>query len=193
MGDSNAGRRTASVISEVFGPAVLLLVCTLEIGLRGGAVLATVIAAMSMAILPYFATILLARRGKVSDRFIANRRQRTPILLGTLAVYAVGIALLFAVGAPTALRNLALVGVGGLIVVTVITAWWKISVHATIATFFAGVQLVIFGPVGAVAVVVPAVTIWARRRLRVHTVAQLVAGAALGAVLAVVYALTLSR
>jgi membrane-associated phospholipid phosphatase len=60
-----------------------------------------------------------------------------------------------------------------------ITLWWKISVHSAAA---AGVATLIWSLIGATLPLLAGVVIiaWSRVRLRRHTVAQTIAGAALG-------------
>lgn len=180
--------RWAEVVSEVGGPAPLFTVMLLEVGLRSGAVLPTLLAAVTMGVLPYAVTVWLARAGKVSDRFVKDRRQRTPILLGTLVIFLSGAVALWAFGAPSELRAFVAVGTGGLLTVTVITLFWKVSVHATLAALFAGIQVVLFGAWGALGLAVLAGVLWARYHVRAHSISQLVAGTALGAGLAVCFA-----
>jgi len=143
---------------------------------------------ITIAVLPYLSTVWMARAGKVSGRFVSDRRQRLPILLATIVVVVLGLVIALWMNAPPSLTVFALMAVIALLVVTIVTLAWKISIHATIAVFFAGLQIVLYGPIGVVAVVIPAAVAWARLELRAHTVAQLCAGGALGAVLAVVYA-----
>ncbi|MFK4788163.1 hypothetical protein [Microbacterium sp. ZW T5_56] len=181
--------RIATVVSEIGGPSPLLLVGLLQVGLPTGAVLPTLISVLAMAVAPYAATIWLARAGRVDGRFVADRRQRMPILLATLVVVMAGAVAVALLRAPSSLVWLSVVAVAALMIVTVITLRWKISIHATIAAFFAGLQVALFGPIGLIAIAVPLLVMWARYRLRAHTAGQLVAGAALGGALALGYAL----
>lgn len=186
------GVRSADVISEIGGPAPLLTAMLLEVGLMAGAVLPTVVAVITMGVLPYAVTVALARAGRVGDRFVADRRQRTPILVGTLVVFVLGAVAVWALDSPAALRALVITAVCGLLVVTLITLFWKISVHATLAAMFAGLQIVLFGGWGLFGLFVLAAVLWGRHRLQAHTIAQLAAGTALGATLSLCYALAVS-
>ncbi len=181
--------RVATVISEIGGPSPLLLVGLLEVGLPTGAVLPTLISVFTMAVAPYGATIWLARAGKVDGRFVADRSQRMPILLATLVVVIAGAVAVVLLQAPSSLVRLSVAAVAALMIVMVITLRWKISIHATIAAFFAGLQVALFGPIGLIAMLIPLLVVWARYRLRAHTAGQLIAGLALGAALALSYAL----
>lgn len=184
--------RLASVISEIAGPAPLLGIGILEVGIRERSLVPTIIAVVTLALGPYLATVWMAHTGKVGDRFVADRRQRAPIFVGTLILVIAGLVALIAIHAPAGLVWMSGAAIAALVIVTVITFKWKISVHATIAGFFAGLQVVLFGPVGLIALVVPAAVCWARLKLGVHTKAQVLAGSLLGLVVSAGYAFVTS-
>lgn len=184
--------RLAEVVSELGGPSPLLLVGLLQVGLPYGAIAPTLVGVVTMAIVPYLATIWMSRAGRLSDRFIADRKQRAPILVATLVLVILGAVAIWLMKAPPALTWLSLTAAVALVIITPITLVWKISIHATIAAFFAGLQIQLYGPIGLVAVIVPLTVAWARHRLRAHTPAQLLAGLALGALLAWGYAAVVS-
>ncbi len=184
--------RLAEVISGIAGPAPLLLIGLLQVGLPSGAVAATIVSVLTMAILPYASTIWLARAGRLSGRFVSNRRQRIPILLGTLVVVVVGAVVTALIGAPRPLLALAVLAVVTLAVVSIVTLRWKLSIHATLAVFFTGLQISLYGAIGLVAIVIPAAVVWARFHLGAHTRGELAAGAALGAAMSIVYALAIT-
>lgn len=177
-------RQLAETISEVGGPAPLLLVGVLQVGLSAGAVAGTVVAALTMGVVPYAVTLWLARAGAVTDRFVGDRRQRTLVLAGTLALFIGGATTVLLMGAPGPLRWLVLVATAGLALTTAITVVWKVSIHATLGAFFAGIQLLLLGVWGLYGILVLAGVVWARRALQAHTIAQLAAGVLLGAGLA---------
>jgi membrane-associated phospholipid phosphatase len=181
--------RLASVLSEALGPAPLLIIGILEVGIAERSGAPTFIALVSMAIIPYLALILLSRSGRVTDRFAGDRRQRVPVLIGTLVVVLGGLVTLVVIQAPAALIMISAAAVLALLIVTGITFVWKISIHATVATFFAGMQIVLYGQIGLAALVLPLAVSWARYRLGAHTTAQLVAGSMLGGILAIGYAI----
>lgn len=174
--------KTNEVISEIFGPAPLLTVAYIEVGVLAGEIWLAVLAAVLVAVLPYTALVVLARAGKVSGRFVSNRRQRLPVLLGTLACMAVAVVLLLTMNAPGLILSLTYASIAALFVVMVIGVWWKVSIHCTIATFFFLLQIALFGPIGWVAVIIPITTGWARLNLNAHTLTQVLVGSGIGAV-----------
>jgi membrane-associated phospholipid phosphatase len=124
------------------------------------------------------------RRGRLSDRHIGVREQRTgPLLFGLVSVLA-GLTLLAVTGAPRELIALVVASFAGGVVATAVNRFWKSSIHTGVAAGAAVVLVLVFGPALLVTAVVVAAVGWSRVRLRDHTVAQVVVGAALGAVIA---------
>lgn len=174
--------RFARVVSAVFATlnigAAVLLVVGVVVGAPGLGLLAALVCVGVPAVALYGAI----RQGHVADRFVSERRLRLPfavlmaVLLGTTA------AVFTVVGAPgvlvaALLAELTACGFAGLI-----SVWWKISAHVTIAGLLAGVSVVLWGWPGVAVVAVPLVVAWARVRLGAHTQSQAVAGGALGVV-----------
>jgi membrane-associated phospholipid phosphatase len=81
---------------------------------------------------------------------------------------------------------LALLAAGGtgLVVFTVVTHWWKMSIHAGVAAGTAATLTAVYGPLALLSVPLVLLAGWARVRLSAHTIAQVVAGALVGAVIA---------
>jgi membrane-associated phospholipid phosphatase len=135
---------------------------------------------------PIVYLLWLLRKGAVSDLDVQIRAQRWRPLLAAQLGMVVALALFLLYGAPPLMVALA----GGLLVYTAIafaiTLWWKISMHAAAA---AAIVALLVAQVGAPAVPLLAgvpLMAWARIRLKRHTLAQTVAGAALGSAALVV-------
>ncbi|WP_223874687.1 phosphatase PAP2 family protein [Salinispora oceanensis] len=79
-----------------------------------------------------------------------------------------------------------------LLVTTGINQVWKLSAHAAVSAGSAGVLINVFGPALLVVVPVVALVAWSRVRLRDHTTSQVLAGAAVGVLVAVPTFLVLS-
>jgi len=180
----------AVFLSEAFAPPPLLVVLFLEVGIREAdwtGVGFALLAAVFVVIGPYLAVIVMSRRGAVSDRFISNRRQRAPILLGVLLSIFAGLFLLIVLAAPRALVTAILCIAVGLIWVTVVSLFWKLSIHAAIAMFFAAAQVILWGPWGLAALFVPVSVGWSRVHLRAHTGPQVFAGFGVGLIIGLLY------
>lgn len=183
-------RRTAvaRVITEVTGPAILavaglLVVAVHSAGSGAGAAWGSVAALLVTAVpLAYVAKGI--RSGRWSDHHIAERSQRVvPLLVASVSV-ACAAVLLVVVRAPRDLVALVLAQLAGLLVVLVVSHWWKISIHMAVAGGFLGILVVLFGPWALLALPVLAAVGWSRIVLDAHTWAQVVAGGAMGALVA---------
>jgi membrane-associated phospholipid phosphatase len=188
----------AKIITELAAPAVMaatqLLIVALA-GPTGGA--ATLgwwaLATLFGSVLPIGFILWGARTGRWASHHVPQRGHRlVPLGTGGL-IMALGVGVLAAVGAPADLaRWLATMAVL-VAVLTTVTIWWKISAHAAFATASAALLTAVAGPIAVVTWPLVGVTGWSRLRLRAHTTTQLLAGGALGAVVAAIGAALLSR
>lgn len=191
--DSHVRSRVAQAITYAFSPVILaavqLLVASVHaVGLLRGLVWG-LIAVAFVSVAPLIYVLIRVRRRTLTDVHIGTREhRRTPFTVGLVSV-AFGLGLLVATGAP---RDLLAV-VGAFLALTaitiVITNWWKISVHAMVAMMTAGILTAVYGPALLWSLVLVVVIGWARVQLRDHTVAQVVAGTALGLVIAELFVL----
>jgi membrane-associated phospholipid phosphatase len=189
----SAARRTAKVVTDVLSPVVLatiqlFVVPSHQVGLlRGLGWGLLAVAFVSAAPLAYI--LIRVRRRTLTDVHIGVREhRRLPFLVG-LGTVVLGLVVLAASGAP---RDL-LVLVGTFVVLTVavitVTSWWKISVHAMVATMTVGVLVALYGSAALTGVAGIAVIGWARVRLGDHTVGQVVVGVLAGVAIAGVFVL----
>jgi hypothetical protein len=128
---------------------------------------------------PVLYLIWLVRRGRVTDVDVQLREQRARPMIFAIACAGLAWLVLALGGAPMQMVVIA----GGLwlqmVVIFGITMWWKISVHSAAAAGIATLVWSLDGTLLPLLIGVPIIA-WARVRLRRHTVAQTVAGAALG-------------
>jgi len=179
----------ARVLTEAFAPAVLAAVLPLVVGLHAADSPVRglgwgLLASLFCSIIPYAMILRGVRRGRLSDRHIGERAQRTGPLLFGLGSVLIGLALLLATHAPRELIALIVASFAGGALATGVNHFWKSSVHAGVAAASAVVLVLIFGPALLATFVVVAAVGWSRVRLRDHTVAQVIAGGAIGAVIA---------
>lgn len=185
-----AAYRIAGFFTELFAPAVLATVMLLlagihEDGLTG--LVPSLVAIVFVTGLPFAGILVLTRRGTVTDHHVGERRQRAPILLGTLVSIAVGILILRLMDAPIQLMLMIACTVLGLVLVLIVNLFWKLSVHAAVAVVFAIAAVVLSGPWGLIAAVVPLAVGWSRVVLGAHTLAQVLCGFAAGLLVGLVY------
>ena len=102
------------------------------------------------------------------------------------AVTAVDYVVLRFANAPPLLVAGLGTGPPGMVIFMCINFWWKISLHTALATGLALVTGILYGWIAGVAIVPLVLVGWARVELKEHSIAQVVAGALLAAIIGVV-------
>jgi hypothetical protein len=181
--------RVAHVVSEVLAPAVLVGALLIAVGWHAGEQAGVsrwwgLPGAVFAAAIPLAYVLRGVRQGRLTSHHIPERaHRRVPLLFGIASV-AVGLTLLILLDAPREVIALLAAGGAGLVVFTVVTLWWKMSIHAGVAGGTAMVLVVVYGPVALIAAPFALLSCWARVRLSAHTPAQVVAGALVGTAIA---------
>jgi membrane-associated phospholipid phosphatase len=139
------------------------------------------LAALFSAVLPTLFIGYGIRRGRWGDRNVGARRARLIVLAFITASVAAGLILLVAAGAPRLLTGYLAFMLGSVAVLALVTVVWKISIHCAVASGSVTILALLFGPLVLPLYVLVALLGWSRVALRDHTVAQVVAGAVLGA------------
>lgn len=191
-----AARRLAELLTAVFAPAHLVIALLLVVGAASDPSAARglgwgVLAALLVGVAPYGWVLLSVRRGRLASRHIPDRRQRL-VPLAIAAGFAVaGVGLLAVLGAPRQLVALVVAMLVGLGATGAVTTRWKISIHAAVAAGTVMILALVFGSALLAAAAIVAATGWSRVALRDHTLAQVLAGAAVGALVAATVFLSL--
>lgn len=181
--------RFARVLTEVFAPGVLIAVLLLVVGFHAGSQPGVsrwwgAPAAVFAAGIPMAYIVRGVRRGRLTSHHIPEREHRRgPLIFGTVSV-AVGTVLLVLLGAPRELLALLAAGCAGLVVFGLVTAYWKMSIHAGVAAGTVAVLTAVWGPIALVALPLVPLVGWSRLVLSAHTLAQVVAGSTVGALIA---------
>ncbi|MFI7608520.1 phosphatase PAP2 family protein [Micromonospora sp. NPDC049366] len=186
---SGSVSRVAKAVTEVLQPAVwaaampvvvaLVASPTVGAGIRWGA-----FAALFSAVIPFGAILYAKRTGRVSDHHISQREQRKGVLLVGIASVALSLVLFWLLDAPRPLVAMIAVMLVVLAATTAVNQAWKMSAHAATAAGAVAVLTLLAGPPLAAGVLIVAVVGWSRVYLRAHTALQVIAGAAMGALLA---------
>lgn len=123
-------------------------------------------------------------RHRLTDRHVRLREQRPRILANAIASITFLLVLLVALGAPGELIRLVTAGVVGLVSVTLVTLFWKISIHVAVVAGSVSTLIILFGWPLLALIPIVALTAWSRVTLRNHTLSQVIAGTLLGATVA---------
>jgi membrane-associated phospholipid phosphatase len=180
-------RKTAVALSETFQPPLVLsaLLVTMpplaqDAGLTGA--LWGLLGACAVCLIPFAVVMILARRGVLSDHHVSDKKQRAPIMAATLALTALYMMALLTWQGPMILMALAVAFASGMVGLILISPWWKISGHAMTAGSMGAIASFSWGPWALVAIPMCIAVCISRVVLRAHTLAQVAAGAAFGAI-----------
>ncbi|OON79294.1 hypothetical protein [Streptomyces tsukubensis] len=181
--------RTARTVTDALQPRNLLLIGMLGIGLATAGdwtgLLWGLLGAVCAGFIPAGYIEWRKKRGAWGDRHVVDRTKRAPIFFVILGSIGVGSAVMVLGHAPggilAAMLALWAMTIGLLAVNTV----WKISVDAAVASAVVALMAAAHSPWWLSAYLMTAAVCWSRVALRYHSVAQTVAGTALGAVTSV--------
>jgi membrane-associated phospholipid phosphatase len=181
--------KTASVISNVLSPPAVSAMIGFALAFVAAPFLPALIAGavhgVLVSLIPLIYILVMLKRGVITDLHMRNRHERHMPNIIAVGGALLAWAILRAFDAPLTLQRLALLDAILLGILGVINVWWQISAHTAVIFGAVTVCGVVFGlPVALstspLALAVP----WARLYLKRHTVRQVIAGAALGAMLA---------
>jgi membrane-associated phospholipid phosphatase len=139
------------------------------------------LAALFTAVLPTLFISYGVRHGRWSDRNVGARRPRLIVLAFITASVALGLVLLVVLRAPRLLTGYLAFMLASVAVLAAVTVVWKISIHCAVASGSVTILALSFGPLVLGGFVLVALLGWSRVAVKDHTVAQVVAGAVLGA------------
>lgn len=181
-----AKNKAARWLTETFQPPVVVSLQLLISPLAEPGFPETMVygalAALFVCVVPLMLLLVLVRLGKVTDHHVSDKKQRAPVLLMALASILAGLLVLDVVAAPPSVVAMVLAVVGGVVVLAVVSPFWKMSGHAAAISCSAVIAVLMLGAAWApLLLLVPAVG-WSRVVLRAHTVAQVVAGSLFGGV-----------
>jgi hypothetical protein len=183
-----AGHRLAKIVTEVLSPAVIVVLLPIAVAWNATdhrilpTLLWSLIVAVFYSVLPMVFIVRGARRGKWDGHWVRERERRFLPLMMCLASALVGLVILLLGDAPRDVIALGWSMVAVCVVCVIITKWWKVSLHATVAGGAVATVVLIYGWVLLVLVPLVALVAWARVQVRDHTAAQVIAGAFLGPV-----------
>jgi membrane-associated phospholipid phosphatase len=178
--------RTARVVTEALSPAVVVTALPLAVAwyatdhspaatIGWGLLVAVFYSALPMAFL-----IHGARRGRWDGHWVRDREHRTVPLLMCLLCALAGMAIMVVFDAPSEVIGLAWAMITTLMACLLITRWWKVSVHATVAGGAVAMVTLLYGPWLLLLIPLVALVCWSRVVVEDHTIPQVVVGALLG-------------
>ena len=173
-----------SVVGQpIFIPIPVFILLATRIDDPGKAILVVLISLLFVTVIPtavtYYFSIKLGRRdGDIPDRTLRFK----PMMLGVCS-YAIGTVVLYLMDVPKIIWVLMMCYAIVTFVMTIITFYWKISIHSVGVAGPAMALSVVFWPWGLLYFLLLPPIAWSRYVLKRHTPAQLVAGALTGFVI----------
>lgn len=182
-------QRFARLLTELLAPGwtagALLLVVAFHSAPSAAIALRWLVPSLLFgSLLPVLYLGYQVHRRRLSDIHIRVRAQRPIPLLVGLSSVLVGLTLLVILGASREL--LAVIGAmaAGLVVALLTSLIWKLSVHTGAVAGTVVVLALIFGPAAFVLALLAGAVAWARVEVGDHTPAQVIAGGAIGTIVA---------
>ena len=178
--------RAARVITEVLSPAVVVILLPMSVAWTATGhdtvrtLLWTLVVATFYSALPMIFIVRGARAGRWDGHHVRDREHRLVPLLMCLVSALAGLTILLIGRAPRDVIGLSWAMIVTLLVCTVITNWWKVSLHATVAGGAVAMLTLLYGPWLLLLVALLALVCWSRVTLTDHTATQVVVGALLG-------------
>ena len=181
-------QKFARVVSNILNPflvcliTVVLLVTYTSDSFSSAAKWTAIALVFSVA--PVFIFMFVqVKRKKMESMFPEGQGQRRVIYALASAFSAVGYVMMLRFGAPHLLAVSFLAGLLAVIIFMLINLYWKISVHTAFLSSAVVVLTVVLGGQAAWVFVLLPLVGWSRLTLKMHTLAQVIAGAVLGVVI----------
>ena len=176
--------RIANILSiagqPVFIPIPVFILLATKIDDPAKCILVILVSLLFVTVIPtavtYYFSIKLGRKdGDIPDRTLRFK----PMMLGVLS-YILGTVSSYLLDAPRIMTVLMLCYALVTFVMTIITLYWKISIHSVGVVGPSMALAITFWPWGLLYILLLPPIAWSRYVLKRHTPAQLVAGAAAG-------------
>ncbi|MFI8434062.1 hypothetical protein ACIGJO_09955 [Streptomyces sp. NPDC079020] len=189
---ATAAVSAARAVTDALQPRNILLAGMLGVGLAAAGhwtgLLWGFLGALCAGIVPAGYIEWERKRGTWGDRHVVDRTKRAPIFFVILGSVGVGSLVMVLGHAPEGILLAMLALWAMTIVLLSVNTVWKISVDSAVASAVVALLAVVHSPWWLAAGTLTVAVCWSRVALRYHSVAQVVAGAALGAATTVAYA-----
>ncbi|MEA2016159.1 MAG: hypothetical protein U9O59_05590 [Actinomycetota bacterium] len=171
--------RIAKAISYVFDGSVIsipifLVICIMIVDNTIEAMAWASICLLFGTVIPYLYVILLYRKKEIDDMHIPRKEDRIKPMLVSFVSYTLCLIILYILDGPLFLKSVFAISVASVVIFTVITYFWKISLHISWITFIVITFNVLFGKWMLLMVPLIPVIGWARVRIKKHTVNQVI-------------------
>jgi len=179
--------QAAAITSEVLAPWIFAGVMPPVVGAMTsepwwhGLLIGLLVTTLT-AVVPYVVIHLRVRSGSYSDRHLVRRQDRPKFLAMVVGLTILALSLTHLLDGSRPVQVFVMLVLVTAAVGAVVSRWWKISMHTLVMTASLVVLIALERGLTPLAALLPLV-VWARLRLGVHTLPQLLTGVAVGAAL----------
>ena len=133
-------------------------------------------------VVPYLYIWFLYKKKKINDIHISEKEDRIKPLVVSCISYIIFFIILYILEGPLFLKSIFAVIIVSTIILTIITYFWKICLHASGMTFMVITLIILFGK--WMLLMIPLIPLigWARVRIKKHTVNQVILGTGITAI-----------
>ena len=182
MSRQQIARIAAHILNPYLLSFIIIILLAIESTTSNDEAIKWSLISLALSVFPVLTVVLyLVRRRKLEGIFINTRQQRSRIYLLAIACAVAGYIVLIIFKAPELLRAAFLSGLIAVALFMVINLFWKISLHTAFITASVAVLIIVYEKTAAWTVIFIPLIAWARLEMRLHTPAQVFAGALLSA------------
>lgn len=133
-------------------------------------------------IIPNTYILILYKKKLINDLHVPIRQERLkPLIVGNIS-YILGFFIMYTIRGPLFLRTILFTYMVTILILTVITYFWKISFHTSWITFAAITFFVLFGKWLLLLLLLIPLVGWARIKIKRHTLTQVILGSTISSI-----------
>lgn len=175
---------TISYISDgsFISVPIFLIVCLMAVDNKIEAINWAFLCFLFGTVVPYLYIWFLYKKKKINDIHISEKEDRIKPLVVSCISYIIFFIILYILEGPLFLKSIFAVIIVSTIILTIITYFWKICLHASGMTFMVITLIILFGK--WMLLMIPLIPLigWARVRIKKHTVNQVILGTGITAI-----------
>lgn len=175
---------TISYISDgsFISVPIFLIVCLIAVDNKIEAISWAFLCLLFGTVVPYLYIWFLHKKKEINDMHISEKEDRIKPLVVACVSYIIFFIILYVLEGPLFLKSIFAVIIVSTIILTIITYFWKICLHASGITFTVITFNILFGK--WMLLMIPLIPLigWARVRIKKHTVNQVILGAGITAI-----------
>jgi hypothetical protein len=155
---------------------IFLIVCLMAVDNKIEAINWAFLSFLFGTVVPYLYIWFLYKKKKINDMHISEKEDRIKPLVVACISYIIFFIILYVLKGPLFLKSIFAVIIVSTVILTIITYFWKICLHASGITFMVITFIILFGK--WMLLMIPLIPLigWARVRIKKHTVNQVILG-----------------